>query len=69
MPTLNVGDKVAFTASVCKRIGTPQVKQAQGVVVAIISTEGVSVDFQGTWSNEDGRMIRAVPVANLRKVN
>lgn len=69
MLTLNVGDKVAFTTAVCAHIGTPQVKQAQGVVVGIISPAGVRVDFQGTWDSEDGRMIRAVPIANLRKVN
>lgn len=64
--TFNVGNNVAFSSAVLKRV--PDARGARGVVLEVFK-DVARVDFGGTWiTHEDGGTCRAVPTANLTKI-
>ena len=66
---LKIGDKVCFKTSVVKRVqGDVTTAGMRGVVVEIVCDGKVArVDCGNTFTSEDGRTIRGIPVANLTK--
>lgn len=65
---IRAGDNVAFSAAVVRRCGhDKRTGDARGRVVSV-DGRVAEVDFEGTWSDADGRHVRWVPVANLVRV-
>ena len=69
MIKFSIGDKVAFSRDVVRRVGLDKnTGDARGVVVDV-NGPVISVDFKGTWlRHENGGTVRHVPAANLTKI-
>jgi len=69
MIKFSIGDKVAFSRDVVRRVGLDKdTGGARGVVVGV-NGPVISVDFKGTWvKHENGGTVRHVPAANLTKI-
>jgi hypothetical protein len=69
MIKFSIGDKVAFSRDVVRRIGLHKYTgDARGVVVDV-NGPVISVDFKDTWlRHENGSTVRHVPAANLTKI-
>lgn len=65
----SLGDTVAFSRDVVRRVGLcKDTADARGVVVDL-NGPVVSVDFKGTWvKHENGGTVRHVPAANLTRI-
>lgn len=65
----SLGDNVAFSRDVVRRVGLcKDTADARGVVVDL-NGPVVSVDFKGTWvKHENGGTVRHVPAANLTRI-
>jgi hypothetical protein len=65
----SIGDKVAFSRDVVRRVGFDKhTGDARGVVVDV-NNPVISVDFNGTWVlHENGGTVRHVPTQNLTKI-
>lgn len=62
---LQQGDNVKFSPAVVKRVGG-FASDMRGVILSIHpSGKTASVETFGTWSDEDGRSVRGIPLANL----
>jgi hypothetical protein len=68
MTKFSIGNKVAFSRDVVRRVGLDKdTGDARGVVVGV-NGPVISVDFRGTWVlHENGSTVRHVPAANLIK--
>lgn len=65
---IRAGDNVAFSAAVGRRCGhDKRTGDARGRVVSVAGRVA-EVDFEGTFTREDGERVRWVPVANLVRV-
>lgn len=63
-----IGDQVAFSRAVVRRLGfDKRTADARGRVVAI-DGRVVAVEFGQTLVREDGATVRYVPAANLVKI-
>jgi len=69
MIKFSIGDRVAFSRAVVRRVGHDKhTADARGRVVDV-NGPVVTVDFAGTWSlHENGSTLRFVPAANLTKI-
>jgi hypothetical protein len=68
MRKFSVGDRVAFSRAVVKRLGYDKpTADARGRVVEI-DGRVVAVDFGRTFVRADGETVRFVPAANLTKI-
>jgi ribosomal protein S3 len=68
MSKFSVGDRVAFSRAVVKRLGYDKpTADARGRVVEI-DGRVVGVDFGRTFVRADGETVRFVPAANLTKI-
>ena len=68
MSKFSVGDKVAFSRDVVRRLGHDKpTADARGRVVEI-DGRVVGVDFGRTFVRADGVSVRYVPAANLTKI-
>jgi hypothetical protein len=68
MKTFSIGDNVAFSRAVVRRLGHDKpTADARGRVVAI-DGRVVAVDFGRTFVRDDGETVRFVPAANLTKI-
>ena len=64
----SIGDNVAFSRAVVRRVGHDKhTADARGRVVAIYDRV-VAVDFGQTMVRDDGVTVRHVPAANLTKI-
>lgn len=64
----SIGDSVAFSRAVVKRLGYDKpTTDARGRVVEI-DGRVVGVDFGRTFVRADGETVRYVPAANLTKI-
>jgi hypothetical protein len=70
MTKFSIGNKVAFSRAVVKRLGYDKFAgDARGVVVGVKGPV-ISVDFKGTWvKHENGGTVRHVPAQNLIKTS
>ena len=68
MNKFSIGDRVAFSRDVVRRLGHDKpTADARGRVVAI-DGRVVAVDFGKTMMRDDGATVRYVPAANLTRV-
>jgi hypothetical protein len=69
MIKFSIGDRVAFSRAVVRRVGHDKhTADARGRVVDV-NGPVVTVDFSGSWNrHENGSTVRYVPVANLTKI-
>lgn len=68
MSKFSIGDRVAFSRAVVRRLGHDKyTADARGHVVAI-DGRVVAVDFGQTMVRDDGVTVRHVPAANLTKI-
>jgi hypothetical protein len=67
---IKLGQRVAFSQAVLRRAGCDKtIADMRGTVIELISAGKVArVDTHGTWPNEDGGSIRAIPCANLTPI-
>ena len=68
MKALQPGDRVAFKPEVIRRTGNhPHTAGMRGTVMDLLG--GVArIECAGTYDSEDGRTVRWIPTANLRKI-
>jgi hypothetical protein len=68
MKKFSIGDNVAFSRAVVRRLGHDKyTADARGRVVEI-DGRVVAVDFGRTFARDDGETVRFVPAANLTKI-
>jgi hypothetical protein len=68
MNKFSIGDNVAFSRAVVRRLGYDKpTADARGRVVEI-DGRVVAVDFGRTFVRDDGATVRYVPAANLTKI-
>jgi hypothetical protein len=68
MIKFSIGDNVAFSRAVVRRLGHDKhTADARGRVVEI-DGRVVAVDFGRTFVRDDGATVRYVPAANLTKI-
>jgi len=69
MIKFSIGDRVAFSRAVVRRVGHDKhTADARGRVVDV-NGPVVTVDFSGSWNrHENGSTLRFVPAANLTKI-
>ena len=69
MSKFSIGDNVAFSRAVVRRLGHDKyTADARGRVVEI-NGPVITVDFSGSWlRHENGSTVRFVPAANLTRV-
>ena len=69
MNKFSIGDRVAFSRAVVRRVGHDKhTADARGRVVDV-NGPVVTVDFSGSWNrHENGSTLRFVPAANLTKI-
>ena len=69
MSKFSIGDNVAFSRAVVRRLGYDKpTADARGRVVEI-NGPVITVDFSGSWlRHENGSTVRFVPAANLTRV-
>ena len=67
---MNTGDKVCFRSAVVARSGhDKRTADMRGVIVEFTSGGKVArVDCGNTYTAEDGRTVRGIPVANLQRI-
>ena len=68
MSKFSIGDNVAFSRDVVRRLGHDKYTAAARGRVVEIDGRVVGVDFGQTFKRDDGETVRYLPAANLTKI-